>query len=53
MAKWTVEKVHHWHICRNGKRFATVDNEVDANEILKFCKYDDRSSNSESLKNVE
>jgi len=38
MVKWTVEKIHHWHICRDGKRFATVDDEVNAKEIVRICK---------------
>jgi hypothetical protein len=37
MVTWTVEKIHHWHVCRDGVKFAMVDDEPTANEIIRIC----------------
>jgi hypothetical protein len=53
MAEWTIKKTNRWHICRDGKMFATTDNEFDANEVLKFCKYDEAHALAERIMNEE
>ena len=37
MTEWEAKKVNHWHVCRDGKRFATVDDEETANDIIRIC----------------
>jgi hypothetical protein len=51
MTNWTVEKVHHWHVCRDGKKFASVDDQETAKEIIRICK--DMDLKSESNRNAE
>ena len=38
MTKWTIKKLHHWHVCRDGKRFATVNEKEDADAIIRIGK---------------
>lgn len=46
MIKWTIKKVHHWHICRDGEKFATVDDEQAANDIIRICEEMESAKNA-------
>jgi len=38
MTEWKIKHAYHWHICRDGKRFATVDEKKDAVAIIRIVK---------------